>query len=229
VPAPSTVPTPRTVGILGAGKVGTVLARLAVAAGHRVLISGSGSPERIALIVEVLAPGAAPRTTREIADEADVVILALPLGKVSALPADALAGRLVIDATNHWEPVDGPLPQFTGDPRGTSAVVADLLPGARLVKSFNHLGYHDLDERAAPAGTPGRIALAVAGDDAGDVAATAALVDSFGFDALAVGGLEAGKDFQSHTAAFGYPLTLDELRRAIAHPKAHGTASTEIS
>ena len=207
--------TPSVIGILGAGKVGTVLARLALAAGHRVLISSSGSAERIALIVDVLAPGAEARTTDEVIDEADVVILALPLGKVRALPAEALAGKLVVDAANHWEPVDGPLPEFTQDPRGTSEVVAGLLPGARVVKAFSHLGYHDLDERGLPAGSPNRVALAIAGDDPADVATVAALVDSFGFDPLPTGDLSTGKGFQAHTEAFGYPLTLEELRAAV--------------
>lgn len=211
-----------TLGILGAGKVGTVLARLAVAAGYRVLISSSGSAERIALIVTVLAPGAEPRTTAQVIDEADVVILALPLGKVSTLPADALAGKLVIDAANHWEPVDGPLPAFTRDPRGTSEVVADLLPGARVVKAFSHLGYHDLDERGTPAGTPGRVALAIAGDDPAAVAQVAELVDDLGFDPLLTGDLSTGAGFQAHTAAFGYPLTRDELRAALGRSAAAG-------
>ena len=210
---------PAVIGILGAGKVGTVLARLALAAGHRVLISSSGSAERIALIVEVLAPGAEPRTTAEVIDEAEVVILALPLGKVRSLPAAALAGKLVVDAANHWEPVDGPLPEFTQDPRGTSEVVADLLPGARIVKAFSHLGYHDLDERGLPAGSPDRVALAIAGDDPADVATVAALVDSFGFDPLPTGDLITGAGFQAHTRAFGYPLTSAELRAAIADPQ----------
>jgi hypothetical protein len=208
--------SPSVIGILGAGKVGTVLARLALAAGHRVLISSSGSADRIALIVDVLAPGAEARTTPEVVEVADVVILALPLGKVRTLPADALRGKLVIDATNHWEPVDGPLPQITEDPRGTSAVVADLLPGARIVKAFSHLGYHDLDERGTPRGTPGRIALAVAGDDPDAVAATARLIDEFGFDPVPTGDLLSGRSFQSHTKAFGYPLTREELTAALA-------------
>ncbi len=210
--------TPRTIGILGAGKVGTVLARLALAAGHRVLISASGPADRIALIVDVLAPGAEARTTSEVIEEAEVVILALPLGKVRTLPAAALAGKLVIDATNHWEPVDGPLPEFTAGPRGTSEVVASLLPGARVVKAFNHLGYHDLDERGTPPGTPGRIALAVAGDAAGDVATVAALVDGFGFDPVPTGDLASGRSFQAHTPAFGFPLTAEELRTALGVP-----------
>jgi 8-hydroxy-5-deazaflavin:NADPH oxidoreductase len=210
--------TPRTVGILGAGKVGTVLARLALAAGHRVVISASGDASRIALIVEVLAPGAEAATTPEVIKAADVVILALPLGKVRTLPADALVGKLVIDATNFWEPVDGPLPEFTAGDRGTSEVVASLLPGARVVKAFSHLGYHDLDERGLPSGSPGRVGLAVAGDDPADVAIVAALVDELGFEPVVTGALETGRRFQAHTPAFGYPLSPGELRDATTAP-----------
>ena len=203
-----------TIGILGAGKVGTVLARLALAAGHRVLMSGSGPVSRIELIVDVLAHGAEPRTTAEVIREADVVILALPLGKIGSLPADALVGKLVIDATNYWEPVDGTLPEFADDPRGTSEIVAEKLPGARIVKAFSHLGYHDLDERGRPAGAPDRVALALAGDDPGDIATVAGLIDEFGFDPVEVGELATGVRFQAFTPVFGVPLTRDELATA---------------
>ncbi len=214
-----------TIGILGAGKVGTVLARLALAAGHRVVISGSGAASRIELIVDVLAHGAEAMTSAEVIHEADIVVLALPLGKIGSLPAEALAGKLVIDAANYWEPVDGALPEFADDPRGTSEVVAEKLPGARIVKAFSHLGYHELDERGRPAGAPDRIALALAGDDAEDVATVAALVDELGFDPVIVGGLETGVRFQGFTPVFGVPMSRDELAAATgAHEDAPARA-----
>lgn len=205
-----------TIGIIGAGKVGTVLARLALAAGYRVEISGSGDASRIALIVDVLAPGAIARTTPEVIADADIVILALPLGKIDTLPRDALVGKLVIDATNYWEPVDGELPEFEDDPRGASEIVAEKLPGARIVKAFSHLGYHDLDERGRPPGDPERVALALAGDDEDAVARVAGLVNAFGFDPLLVGPLSTGKRFQAFTPVFGVPMTRRDLAEALA-------------
>src|SRR6188474_2065413 len=115
------------IAILGAGKLGTVLARLAVAAGYDVSIAGSGDPKYIALTVDVFAKGAHATTAREAIDGAHLVILATPLHRVDDLPKDSLAGHIVIDAMNHWEPVDGPLPEFTAAPGGTSSVVAAKL------------------------------------------------------------------------------------------------------
>ena len=210
-----------TVGILGAGKVGTVLARLLLASGYRVLIAGSGAPSRIELIVDVLAPGAVAATAEVVARESDIVILALPLGKSlpldghASIPRDLLEGKLVIDAMNYWWEIDG-IRDDLNDPRvSTSEIVRDSLPGARVVKAFNHMGYHDLDEGPQPSGTPGRKALGIAGDDDADVASVAALVDAVGFDAVIVGGLHDSISLQPGSPLFGANLDADAVRGAV--------------
>ena len=179
-------------GILGAGRAGTTIARLALNAAYEVLISSSRGPESLTLMVEVLTPGAMAATSKEVAARSDIVLLALPLSRYRTIPADPLTGKIVIDAMNYWAIGEGKIAEIEGTRDASSEIIQTFLHGSRVIKTLNHIGYHELEEGALPAGTPGRLALGMAGDDADAKMIVAALVNNLGFDSLDVGPLSAG-------------------------------------
>ena len=197
-----------TIGIIGAGKLGTTLARHLIAAGYDVIVSASGDPTDVGFFLEVLVPGARAGWTTDVIHEADVVILALPLGKIPDLPTAALAGKIVIDATNFWEPVDGARPDFLWED-STSVSVERALPGARIAKALSHLGYHDIDNLAHRDGE--LVGMTVAGDDAGAVAAATELVTQIGFEPVFLESLSAGRAVEVGSPVFGLATTSAEL------------------
>ena len=201
----------RRLGIVGAGRVGTTIARAAIAAGYDVAISGSGTADRIALIVEVLAPGARPVSTEEAVGHADLIVLAVPMHRFRELPRDLFAGKILIDAMNYWEEIDGVDQELATAPAGTSIVVQEWFPSARVVKSLNHITYYKFDADRRPHGAPGRIAIAAAGDDRAAVAAVMQLIDKLGFDAVDAGPLEAGRALEPDGPVFGVSYSADEL------------------
>jgi predicted dinucleotide-binding enzyme len=200
-------------GIVGAGKLGTTLARAAIAAGCEVAISGSDQADDIALTVEVLAPGAHAATTGEVVRHADIIVLAVPTHRFRELPPDLFAGKILVDAMNYWEPVDGDDPELATAPDGTSKVVQERFPSARVVKSLNQLSYHQLDENQRPTGAPDRIAIGSAGDDRLAVRKVMRLVHRLGFDPVDVGPLENGLALEPDGSPLAVTYTADELSK----------------
>jgi 8-hydroxy-5-deazaflavin:NADPH oxidoreductase len=181
-----------SLGIVGAGKLGTTLARAAIAAGYDVAISASGPADDIALTVDVLAPGAVAATTEEVVRHADIIVLAVPMHRFRELPRDLFTGKILVDAMNYWEPVDGDDPELTAAKNGTSMIVQERFPAARVVKSLNQLGYHQLEETQRPKGAPDRVAVGAAGDDQLAVRKVMRLLDRLGFDPVDAGQLKNG-------------------------------------
>ena len=204
---------PSRLAVLGAGHVGPVIARLAIKAGYPVAIATSGDPENLALITELMSPGAQPRWARDAVAEADIVVLALPLHRLGEIDPGMLKGKLVVDAMNYWPAAEGVLELFSRG--GSSEIVARRLAGSTVVKALNHIGYHELEDRARPEGAPDRKAAGVAGDDPAAVAAIADLVSRIGYDPVRLESLRAGRVLQPGGPVFGFVLGRADFEQAV--------------
>ncbi|MFI3804367.1 NADPH-dependent F420 reductase [Vagococcus fluvialis] len=203
------------IGILGAGKLGTVLAKIAINSGYEVLIAGSGSVEKIALTIEVLVPGAKAKVAAEVAEKADIIILALPLGKYKSIPKEKLANKIVIDAMNYWWEVDGPDNDILKETLSSSEVVAKYLKNSIVVKAFNHMGYHDLEEVIYQEDGQEHKTIAYATDDIEAGNQVAKLIEKFGFDSLNLGKLSRGVILEPGYPPFGANLSKIDLQKMI--------------
>lgn len=198
-----------TIAVLGAGRVGSSVARAAVAAGYTVRVAGSGSVDKIALTAEILMPGATPMTAADAVEDADLVILAVPLHKYPSVDVSSLRGKVVVDTMNHWVPVNGPMEELDTDERSTSEVIAEHFQGARLVKTLNHIGYHELEQDAAHEGERRALGYATDDEEAGEMVAE--FIDRIGFDPVNIGSLANGRILEPGREAFGVWLTAADL------------------
>ena len=203
------------IAVLGAGHTGPVIARLAAEAGYPVSIAASGDPADIELITTILAPGARPRWAADAVRAADVVVLAIPLHRFATVDPVLVAGKVVVDTMNYWPPVDGRQPMFDDHGRGSSEIVQQRLAGSTVVKTLNHIGYHELDADRRPAGSPRRRALGVAGDDPGAVDIVSEIVERIGYDTVRLAGLRAGRILQPGGPVFGVALDRTDFELAV--------------
>ena len=208
-----------TIGLIGAGNIGSQIARLAVKSGHDVVISNSRGPETLAPLVAELGPHARAATVAEAAKAGDVVVVTIPLKHYRTVPVEPLAGKVVIDTNNYYPQRDGQIPELDNESTTTAELLQAHLPTSKVVKAFNHIYAAQITTDGRPAGTKDRRGLVIAGDDSGAKATVARLLDEFGFDAVDAGPLKEGWRIQRDTPGYGPRRTADQLRTDLASAK----------
>jgi predicted dinucleotide-binding enzyme len=198
-----------TIGFIGSGHIGSTVARLAVDAGHDVVLSNSRGPETLQDLVDDLGPRARAATTAEAAQAGDLVVLTIPLSAVDRVPNAPLAGKIVIDTSNYYPQRDGQIAALDDLSMTTSELVQSLIPGSRVVKGFNNINYLHLGSLQRPAGSGERSVLPIAGDDAEAKAAVTAFIESLGYDVHDAGSLADSWRFDVGTPAYGRPYNTD--------------------
>jgi len=209
----------RTIGLIGAGEIGSQIARLAIANGYDVVISNSRGPETLSALVAELGPKARAGTPVEAAQAGDVVVVTIPLKNYRAVPVEPLAGKIAIDTNNYYPQRDGHIAALDNESTTTSELLQAHLPKSKVVKAFNHIYAAHLTTDGQPAGTKNRRALVIAGDDAAAKATVTRLLDQFGFDTVDAGPLKEGWRIQRDTPGYGPRRTAEELRRDLAAAK----------
>lgn len=194
-----------TIGFIGSGHIGATVARLAVNAGHDVVLSNSRGPETLSDLVGRLGPHARAATPAESAATGDIVVVTIPLKAYPSVPVAPLVGKPVIDTMNYYSQRDGHITALDDGTTTSSELLQEHLAGAHVVKAFNNIYFEHLTALARPAGDPERSALPIAGDNEDAKRAVAAFLDSIGHDAYDVGPLSEGWRFQPDTPAYGQP------------------------
>jgi len=208
--------TVKTIGLIGAGHIGSQLARLAVKHGYDVVVSNSRGPETLKDLVRELGPLARAGTPAQAASAGDIVVVTIPLKNVGDVPVAPLAGKIVIDTNNYYPERDGHIAELDNEETTTAELLQRHLPASKVVKAFNHLYAATLTTDGQPAGTPNRRALAIAGNDSDAKSVVGQLIDRFGFDVVDLGPLSESWRIQRDTPGYGPRRTADELRRDLA-------------
>lgn len=205
-----------TLGIIGAGNIGSQVARVAVANGYDVVIANSRGPETLADLVAELGPRARAATAQEAAAAAEVAVVTVPLHAIDRLPVAELAGKIVLDTNNYYFERDGRIEALDKGETTTSELLQQQLPTSRIAKAFNHIYASEITTDGTPAGTPGRRALATAGDDAEAVAFVTRFYDEAGFDTVNIGPLSESWRVERDRPAYVARQDAEELAANLA-------------
>jgi 8-hydroxy-5-deazaflavin:NADPH oxidoreductase len=216
-----------TIGLIGAGHIGSQVARLAISCRYPVVISNSRGPETLAALVGELGPSARAATAVEAATAGQIVVVSIPLKNYREVPVVPLAGKIVIDTNNYYPQRDGQIPELDIESTTTAALLQAHLPSSKVIKAFNHIYAAQLTTDGQPAGSANRRALVIAGDDPAAKAVVTNLLDEFGFDTVDAGPLKEGWRIQRDTPGYGPRRTAEELRKDLAAAKRYADRSTE--
>lgn len=205
-----------TFGIIGAGNIGSQLARALTAHGHDVVIANSRGPETLAGLIDELGDSARAATAQEAAEAAEVAIVTVPLRAYASVPAAPLAGKIVLDTNNYYWERDGHIPELDRGEVTVSGMLQAHLPGAKVVKAFNHITAADITTTGTPAGSPDRRALGTASDFPEAVEFVTRLYDELGFDTVSAGTLDESWRLERDRPAYVVRQNAEELRENLA-------------
>ena len=205
-----------TIGIIGAGHIGSQVARKAVELGYDVVISNSRGPETLGDLVAELGPKARAATAAEAAAAGDFAVVTVPLKNIGDIPAEPLAGKIVVDTNNYYWERDGRIAALDNGEATTSGMLQDLLPESKVAKGFNHIMYTQITTDGTPAGTDKRRALATASDYPEAAELVTRLYDEFGFDTVNIGPLSESWRVERDRPAYGSRQNAEELRENLA-------------
>jgi hypothetical protein len=208
-----------TLGLIGAGHIGSQVARLGVASGYDVVLSNSRGPDTLASLVAELGPKARAATVLEAAQAGDIVVVTIPLKNIKSVPVEPLVGKIVIDTNNYYPLRDGHIAELDAERTTTAELLQAHLPKSRVVKAFNHIYAAELTTHGQPAGTVNRRALVIAGDDPKAKDTVTKMLDKFGFDTVDAGPLKEGWRIQRDTPGYGPRRNAGELTRDLAAAK----------
>ena len=205
------------IGVIGSGNIGSATAHQFVGAGHEIAIANSRGPESLGDLVAELGPAARAATVTEAAGFGELVLVAIPLGRIGELPPQPFAGKVVIDANNYYSSRDGEIPELESDETTSSELLARQLPEATVVKAFNTMYARKIAEDERPDATVDeRLALFVAGDDEEAKRRVVELIEEIGFAAIDSGSLaEGGRRQQPGSPIYGEELNGAEARARI--------------